>query len=79
MTCTAINDVPSVAEAILTEIRRDGFHVGTCEYLDLQFGETWHHADASHGRTGERWSVNARTSYEAAYQLATMIGWKFEE
>ena len=79
MTCTAINDVPSVAEAILTEIRRDGFHVGTCEYLNLASRETWHHANASDGRTGERWSVNARTGYEAAYPLAKMIGWKFEE
>ena len=55
----------TVAEAILHEIRRDGFSVGEHKLVDRVTGETW--------------PVNAPTAYQAAFELARQIGWDFEE
>ena len=35
--------------------------------------------DATNAKTGETWTVNAPTAYQAAFELAVQIGWDFEE
>ena len=68
-----------VADAILREIRRDGFSVGEHKLLDPVTGAISHHVDAADAKMGETWSVNAPTAYQAAFELARQIGWDFKE
>ena len=59
----------TVAEAILHEIRRDGFSVGEHKQFDIATCLLSYHVDATDARTSETWSVTAPTAYQAAFEL----------
>ena len=67
-----------VHHAILDEIRRDGFNVGTHATVDVLTGQMMYHADARHPQTLELWSVNAPDQHTAVCELATLLGWDLE-
>ena len=67
-----------VAEVIMRELQRF-YSIGEHQQVDRVTGETAFHVDAPDPKTGETWSVNAPTAYQAAYELARQIGWDFEE
>lgn len=69
----------TVAQAILYEIARDGFSLGEHRQVDVLAGELAYHSEATNPKTGETWSVNAPTAYEAASELARQIGWDLSE
>ena len=53
-----------MAESLLQDIRRDGYHVGTVEILDRENGETLHMINATDAKTGEKWTVMGRDRLE---------------
>ena len=66
-----------VAETILRELQHE-YSVGEHQQIDRATGETAFHVDATNPKTGETWTVNAPTAYQAAFELARQIGWDFE-
>ncbi len=42
-----------MAESLLKDIRKEGYHVGTVKVLDRETGEVVHMIDASDAKTGE--------------------------
>ncbi len=70
---------PAMAESLLTDIRREDYHVGTVKVLDRETGEVVHMIDATDAKPGERWSVQAADESDAVVELAVQLGWDFEE
>lgn len=69
-----------VSAALIHVIKNAGFNVGEAKFIRLdRQGELVAHIDATNTTTGERWSVQAPTEYEAGIELARQVGIEIEE
>ena len=52
-----------MAESLLQDIRREGYHVGSVKVFDRESGEFVYMVDATDAKTGETWTVRAETDW----------------
>jgi len=70
---------PFMAESLLKDIRQQGYSVGSVKVFNRESGEYAYMVDATDAKTGENWTVQAETEYDAVVELAMQLGWDFEE